>query len=42
MHILPQFMKEKTFKCDTCGADFGREDYLNKHIAAVYKGKKPF
>ena len=34
--------EKKPFKCDTCGANYGRKDYLNKHIAAVHKGKKPF
>ncbi len=42
MDILLQSIKKKSFKCDTCNANFGRQDDLNKHIATVHEGKKSF
>ena len=42
MDLLPQSIKKKSFKCDTCNANFGRQDDLNKHIATVHEGKKSF
>ena len=33
-------MKEKTFKCDICNANFGGKGILNIHVATVHEGNK--
>ncbi len=35
-------IKKRPFNCDTFDTNFGRKDYLNKHMTAVHEGKKPF
>ncbi len=40
MDILLQSIKKKSFKFDTCNANFARKDNLNGKIASVNEGKK--
>ena len=30
--------KQKDFRCETCGKEFGRLDKLNRHVKAVHEG----
>ena len=34
--------RKKQFKCEICNAEFGQDCTLNKHIAAIHKGRKHF
>lgn len=36
-HFLVTHTPNKNFKCDTCGKQFSRKDYLDKHITGHQK-----
>ena len=41
--ILTSFYKqERPFECETCMARFGQKAHLQKHVATVHRGEKPF
>ena len=36
------FQEKMQFKCDICKAIFEQKCNLNKHVATIHEGKKPF